>query len=378
MVLEIRRIDTSHGRRTFLTFPWRVFRGDPLWVPPILEEWDRRMDPEQGPWFQHGTAELFIAWKEGEPVGTICCAKEEARNEQLGRRDCIFGFNHYVRDYEVAAALWDHAATWARRHGLDNLHGPFNLDYEDGYGILVEGYDRPPTLFCGHTPPYYHEFVERYGFGPGREQNIAFEASLNVATDPQGPATKLHRVANKVRERGRVSVRSADLDDWDGEVDCVVHLLNETLKVLPDHVAWDRDRLESLARGIEDIIDPELVLFGMIDGREVGFLLGLPNLNEVLMYANGLRYPWDKLRAWWAMRRRPECLCMKSILVLPSYWGRGVAALMLHEICQRALVKGYRWLDMSITGADNPMTPRLAGRLGARIYKRWQVYSKTV
>ena len=185
-------------------------------------------------------------------------------------------------------------------------------------------------------------------------------------------------MANKVRERGRVSVRSADLDDWDGEVDCVVHLLNETLKVLPDHVAWDRDRLESLARGIEDIIDPELVLFGMIDGREVGFLLGLPNLNEVLMYANGLRYPWDKLRAWWAMRRRPECLCMKSILVLPSYWGRGVAALMLHEICQRALVKGYRWLDMSITGADNPMTPRLAGRLGARIYKRWQVYSKTV
>lgn len=378
MPLAVRPVNTPRERRLFLTFAWRVFRGDPLWVPPILSEWDKRLDPEHGPWFQHATAELFIAWEGNQPVGTICCAKDDARNQQLGGRDCIFGFNHYVREYEVAAALWDHAATWARRHGLDNLYGPFNLDYEDGYGILLEGYDRPPTLFCGHTPPYYREFVDRYGFVPGREQNIAFEASLEAATDPEGPAAKLHRVANKVRERGRVSVRGADADDWDGEVSRVVHLLNQTLRVLPDHVAWDRDRLESLARGIEEIIDPELVLFGTIDGREVGFLLGLPNFNEVLIHANGLRYPWDKLRAWCAMRRRPECLCIKSILVLPWYWGRGVAALMLHEMCQRALAKGYRWLDMSITGADNPMTPRLAQRLGARIYKRWQVYSKAV
>ena len=88
--------------------------------------------------------------------------------------------------------------------------------------------------------------------------------------------------------------------------------------------------------------------------------------------------PGTELRAWWALRTPPACLCVKSILVLPEYWGRGVDALMCYEMGQRAAAKGYRWVDLSITSADNPMTPRLAERLGGRIYKRWQVYMKPV
>jgi len=102
--------------------------------------------------------------------------------------------------------------------------------------------------------------------------------------------------------------------------------------------------------------------------------MGLPNLNEALIHANGLRYPWNKVRAWLELRRQPQCVCMKSIAVLPKYWGRGVDALMLDKCGRRAKHKRYRWVDMSITGAENPMTPRLATRLGTRIYKRWQIY----
>lgn len=113
-------------------------------------------------------------------------------------------------------------------------------------------------------------------------------------------------------------------------------------------------------------------------GIAVGFLLGLPNLNEALIHANGLRYPWDALRAWWALRKRPQCqcLCLKSIAVLPDYWSRGVDALMLYEMGVRAVAKGYTLGDLSITGVDNPMTVRMGSRLGARIYKRWQAYIK--
>ena len=349
-----------------------------MWVPPVLSELEARIDPRRGAWFGRGYAEFFMAWRDGQPVGTICCASDETRNAHLQQGQAIFGFNHYIPDYVVAAALWDHAAAWARAHSLDVLCGPFNLDYEDGYGILVEGYDRPPTLLCGHTPPYYREFIERYGFVPGREQNIALEASLGEFSDPDGKMAKLHRVAAIARKRGQISVRCGRLEDWDDEVDRVIYLLNEALAVLPGHVPWSREGFEGLARGMRDLIDPNLVLFGEIDRRAVGFLVGLPNLNQVLIHTNGLRYPWNKLRAWWELHGRPECLCIKSILVLPEYWGRGVDALMLYEMATRGLAKGYHWVDMSITGADNPMTPRLAGRLGARVYKRWQVYIKDV
>lgn len=378
MAIEIRPITTQRERRRFLTFQWQVHAGDRMWVPPVLDIHMARLNPGTGEWFGHGEAECFAAWRDGRMVGTICCAQDRARNAYHGRREAVFGYNHYLPDYAVARALWDHAAAWAAARGLDALYGPFDLDYEDAYGILLEGYDRPPTIYCGHSPPYYREFVARYGFEPAREQNIALEAPLETFADPDGPVAKLHRVARIVERRGRVSLRSADLDDWDGEVQRVVDLMNAALAVLPDHQLWSTDALESLATGIRDLIDPDLVLFGLCDGEVVGFLLGLANLNEALIRANGLRYPWDGARAWWALRRPAKCLAIKSILVLPDYWGRGVDALLLREMGMRALAKGYTWLDNSITGAENPMTPRLATRLGARVYKRWQVYRKRI
>ena len=376
MLLEIRPVSTRREHRLFLTFPWRVFRGDRMWVPPVLSEMEKRLDPQRGAWFTHGIAECFVAWGGKTPVGTICCAEDKTLNPKISHHDAVFGFNHYIPDYAVAAALWDHAAAWARTHGLDALFGPFDLDYEDSYGILIEGYDRPPTLLCGHTPPYYREFVERYGFEPAREQNVALEVPASEFSSPEGSMAKLHRVAEIVRKRGRVSVRSGNLDDWDNEIGRVLEVLNESLKVLPDFMPWERASLEALAKEMRPFIDPDLMLFGEVDGKCVGFLLAMPNLNEALIHANGLRYPWDALRAWWALRKRPQCLCLKSIAVLPDYWSRGVDALMLYEMGARAVAKGYTWGDLSITGADNPMTVRLGSRLGARIYKRWQAYIK--
>jgi len=374
MSIEIRSVETRRERRAFLTFPYRVFRGDSMWVPPMLSDLEARIDPERGAWFTHGIAEFFLAQRDGRLVGTICCAHDQARDAYRNTLDAIFGFNHYVPDYAVAKALWDHGVGWARAHGLNALRGPFDLNYEDGYGILIEGYDRPPALLCGHTPPYYREFVARYGFEPGREQNIALEVSFDDFRDPKGPMAKLHRVAEIVRKRGRVTVRSANLDDWDNEIDLVVSLLNRSLRVLPDHSPWRTETLEAMASDLRQFIDPDLVLFGQVDGQVVGLLLALPNLNEVLIRANGLRYPWDKVRAWWALRRQPRCLCIKSLVVAPEHWGRGVDALMYYEMGRRAVAKGYRWADLSITGAENPMTPRLGGNLGARVYKRWQIY----
>ena len=166
--LDIRKVGTRGERRVFLTFPWRIYRGDPLWVPPLLPDRAAATDPQRGAFFKHGDAEFFIAWRGREPVGTICCAEDRAANATRTWRDSLIGFFECMDDDAVAAALFDHAAGWARARGLDTLYGPFNLDYEDAYGVLLEGRDRPPALLCGHTPPYYPRFFDAYGFEPAR------------------------------------------------------------------------------------------------------------------------------------------------------------------------------------------------------------------
>jgi GNAT superfamily N-acetyltransferase len=125
-------------------------------------------------------------------------------------------------------------------------------------------------------------------------------------------------------------------------------------------------------------VDPDLVLFAEYDGQTVGWFPGIPNLNEILIYANGLRYPWDYLRLMWHSRKTPHCISVKSVAVPPEYWDTGVAVLLFDEMAKRAAAKGYTWADMSITGEDNPDTYALAHHIGAKIYKRYRFYRKKV
>jgi GNAT superfamily N-acetyltransferase len=369
--IEIRPVLGRRQRRRFLTFPWRVYAGDPLWVPPLLPERRRFLDPRRGPFFRHGEAELFMAWQGGRPVGTICTAEDTGSNRENDLRECIFGFFECVPDYEVARSLLDHAAQWGTRRGLDRLAGPFNLDYEDGYGVLVEGRDRPPALLCGHSPPYYQEFLERYGLRPFRGDNLAYA----IALDEDSPQMrKLARLAERLRRRQWVHIRTPDLARWQEEVDVVQGLLNRALAHLADYRPWPRVSVEALLGAFRRVADPELVLFAEVQGQTVGWFPGVPNLNELFIHLDGLRYPWDYLRLVARTRSRPECVSIKSVLVMPEYWRSGVAVLLFDEMARRARARGYRWADLSLTSEDNPYTPALAARMGAQLYKRYRVY----
>lgn len=369
---EVRPVQTAREQRIFLHFPWRIYRADPLWVPPLLPERRTRIDPAHGTFFQRGTAELFIAWNGKEPVGTICAAEDRAVNAQRGLHDCMFGFFECVDDYKVACALFSTATSWARDHCLETLYGPFNLDYEDSYGILVEGRDRPPALLCGHTPPYYQGFVERYGFHPARGDNLAFAIGLDRDT-PEW--RRVARLAERLRRR-EITIRGARLDHWEEEVDNVLDLLNRATAHLPDFIPWQRAALEDMLASFRSIADPELILFAEVGGNPVGWFPALPNLNEAFQHVDGLRYPWDYAKLAWYLRRRPKCLTIKSVLVLPEYWNLGVGVLLMDEMSRRLQGKGYEWADLSLTSDDNPATPGLAERMGACIYKRYRVYRK--
>lgn len=370
-IIEIHKAISRKELRKFLTFPWTIYKTDPLWVPPILADRYKTVDPKRGVFFQRGIAEFFTASKNGEIVGTICTAIDYKANQSVNKNECVFGFFECVNDQQVANVLFDHAVKWAKEHKLTSLYGPFNLDYEDGYGILVEGRDRPPVLLCEHTMNYYQGFVENYGFKPGRGDNLAYARDLRSDVDA---LEKMHTFADRVRKRKKFNVRYADFSRWEEEIDHVFGLINPSLQYLDGHVPWRREALHELMAPFVQIADPGLILFAELDGKPIGFFPALPNFNEALIHANGLRYPWDYLTAWLYTRKHPKSAAIKSVLVLPEYWGSGVAILLFSEMVKVLLAKGYDWVDLSLTSADNPSTPVLAERIGAKIYKRYRVY----
>jgi GNAT superfamily N-acetyltransferase len=162
------------------------------------------------------------------------------------------------------------------------------------------------------------------------------------------------------------------------EVGVVQELMNRSMAHLPDFRPWEREAVAGLLEPFKSIADPDLILFAQIGGKTVGWFSGVANMNEVLIHLDGLRRPWDMLRALRWMRYKPRCLAVKSVLILPEYWGSGAALLLIDEMAKRARAKGYRWVDLSLTSDDNPYTPALAVRMGGRIYKRYRVYGRNV
>lgn len=370
-MIEIRHVTDRQEKRRFLTFPWKIYRGDPLWVPPLLAEREKATDPAQGRWFKGGYADFFSAYKDSELVGTVCCSHENAADP----RECSLGFFECIDDLDVAAALFDQAQDWARQHGLTLLCATYNLDREDARGILVEGRDRPPVILCGHNPPYYVDLFERYGFVKRHDDNLAYA----IALDERNPRIqRLYALAERIRRRKAFTIRSARMADLDAEIDRVLVLQNRALAHIMGAVPYDRASIEGMILQLKDLADPELVLFAEADGQAVGWFPGVPNFNEILIHLNGLRYPWDYLRALRYRNLKPKCLAIKSVAVLPEYWDTGLAVLLFAEMAKRAIAKGYAWADSSLTGEDNPDTWDILHHMGATVYKRYRFFKKEV
>jgi hypothetical protein len=195
-MIEVKPIITKHERNIFLTFPWRIYKDDPLWVPPLLPERAKVIDPQRGAFFKNGYADLFIAWKDGEPVGTIVCSEDTNATKFKGYGECMIGFFECIEDYAVAEALLKTAEEWARARNLKSIYGPYNLDVEDSRGLLIEGRDRPPALLCAHTQPYYVEFFERFGLKKWGEDGLAYSIDIDL-NSPR--IQRLMRLAERFR-----------------------------------------------------------------------------------------------------------------------------------------------------------------------------------
>ncbi|RME35497.1 MAG: hypothetical protein D6793_07200 [Thermoflexia bacterium] len=361
--------------KEFVRFPWRVYRNDPNWVPPLISDQMKALDPQRGAFFRHGEAQAFLAREGREVVGTVVAFIDHRANEYLGKAVGGFGFFEVVEDFSVAAALLDAACQWLREHGVSVLRGPMNFSQSDHGGVLIAGADCPPVMLQSHTPPYYATFLEQYGM----EKHADFYAYRifrhQIGENLEYVPPEILHVAEAAQRVSRVSLRQINLREWDREVRIIWHLFNETLKHFPDYVPMAEEEFTAMANSLRAVIDPEMALVAEIDGEPVGFGVAIPDINRVLIHLNGRLFPlnWLRLRS---LMRRIDVASFKLMGVLDRYRMRGIDALLYLGVIRGFVKRGYAWLDGSVTGEYNLMTNLVAQRWGAERYKQFRVYQK--
>ncbi len=375
--LSIQEVTTPQELRAFVKFPWRVYRGDPNWVPPLISERLSYLNPQKNPFYQHAEVALFLARRGRQTVGTIAAFVNHRAVEHLGEKVGGFGFFEVIEDYAVAERLLDTARQWVKDRGMSILRGPTNFTNNDCPGVLIEGADCPPVMLEAHTPPYYKVFLERYGMKKYEDLYAWRAFRSQIGTELKNIPPELLRVAEVARQRSGVTIRKADLKHWEEEVATACRIFNVTLTHLPEHVPLTEAEFRHIADQIRPFLDPDLALFAEVDGQPVGFCISLPDINRVLIHLNGRLFPLGWLKLWWYMRRI-DVVSFKLMGILEEYRRRGIDALLYLESIKAVFAKGYKWLDGSLTSEYNPIVNYLAQRLGAERYKHYRIYEMTI
>ncbi|MGD2253337.1 MAG: hypothetical protein PVF70_10535 [Anaerolineales bacterium] len=373
--IEVKPVASKRDLRTFVRFPWKVYRDDPNWVPPLISDQIARLTREESPGNPITSLELHIAYRGREPVGTIATFIDVLSNEHLNEQMGGFGFFEVIDDQEVAQHLLDAACETLQKKGMKGIRGPTNFGPNDEPGILVDGYDCPPALLEAHSPRYYDDLLESCGMTKYRD-NYAWRVHLselgpNLDVIPE----QMLRVFDTIKQKGGVSIRKADLNVWDREVKIAHRLFNVTLEELPGHVPLNTEEFRRFADQMKPLLDTDMVLFAEVDGEPVGFLVAIPDFNRVLMHLNGRLFPFGWLKLLWHIRKI-DVISFKLFGVLKEYRRRGIEVLLYLEAVRSAAAKGYEWLDGSLTSEFNPNILNLTERLGVERYKQFRLYEK--
>jgi GNAT superfamily N-acetyltransferase len=371
--VEIVPIQDERGRKRFVRFPWQVYHDDPLWVPPLIRSQMRSLDPQRGSFFRYGDAALFMARRGGRDVGRVAGWIHHRANEFLNESAAGFGYFETLDDYDVAQVLLDSACNWAREQGMETIRGPFHFTMDDSPGVLIEGFDRSPVLLCGHTPAYYADLIEQYGMVKYRDAYAYWTDLTAFNGDVNNLPPKILRVAELVRRRMGVELRVARGEEWDAEVTRVMHLVNEAMGTMRNHVPMDEREFKRFVEDLKRVIDFDLVFFAEVDGEPVGFSAAIPDINRALKAVDGRLFPLGWLRLWRGMRCI-DVASLKLLAVLEEYRGRGLDSLFYLETARALLRKGYSWVDMSLTAENNVAINQLIHNLGWQLYKVYRTY----
>jgi hypothetical protein len=365
--------------KDFVKFHWKLYRGDPCWTPPLNGDllgnrWLglKGLLTSRHPYHRHADATHFLVWHGKQPVGRISAAINRRYNEHHNTSIGFFGFFEVIDNYQVAELLLDCARKWIEERGMTVLRGPgeYSNSTHERQGILIDGFQYPPTVELTHNPPYYSQFLERYGFQKAKDY-FAYIIHRNTHN-----LCVMGRLAHRVSGRLNIETRALIKKDLKAEVRLILNIYNEAWSRNWGFLPISPEEGDALADSLRFIIDPGLVRFAFVDREPVAVIGIIPDPN----YALRPRWRWFggsdfmRLARLLIMRRRIPRTRVMFFGVKLGFRKLGIPALLAHEIADYLLQRHYVEFDGSLILEDNESIIKIIDVFGGKCYKRWRIY----
>jgi len=369
--MQIKFVETKNDLKEFILLPWQIYKSDPYWVPPLISEVYSILDPQKNPFWEHAQQKLFLAKENGKVVGRIAGIIDQnhidLHKEQVG----FFGFFEVFKDHKIAELLLSQVQEWLKEKGMTAMRGPLNPSMNDECGFLLEGFDSSPTIMMPYNPPYYLEFMEKFGLKKAKD---LFALIKHVS---EGMPERLIKLAEWSKEREGITIRKLDMKNLKREAQIMKELYNSAWEKNWGFVPMTDEEIDLMLEKLKPLVVPELVLIAEAKGIPIGLSITLPDFNQVLKKLNGRMGPIEIIKFLYYKNKISGC---RSLVggILKEYRNTGIITALSYETEKAARKLGYEWCEMSWNLEDNDLINRFELAMGAKIYKKYRIYETKI
>ncbi|HZT89354.1 MAG TPA: dATP pyrophosphohydrolase [Stellaceae bacterium] len=365
-------------RARFVDLPYRLYRNEPNWVPLLRRDIRALIDPAKNPFFEHGEACFWLAWRGGVPVGRISAQINRLHLDTHRDETGNFGFLEAIDDVAVFAALLGAAETWLRERGMRRIVGPYSLSMNDDIGVLVAGFDTAPMVGMPHTPPYYAERLSALGYAKAKDVHAL---RLHRADFAHQRLEQIERATAQLRAQGRLQLRFLDPKRFSEEIKLAIDIYNDAWTENWGFLPVTEAEVQHLAKQLAPVLPADGVIFAIADGEPAGMLVALPDINEFLTDLNGRLLPLGWAKLLYRLRfRKPKGARIILLGVRRRYRGSALSSalvgLMLGEICKVGRAAAVETVELSWVLEDNKPSLEGCQALGARLAKTYRIFGK--
>ncbi len=372
-MLNVEKVDTTVRRQVerVVNLPHRLYRRHPYWAPALRMDARRYLNRQKFFFYEHSTADFFLAVRDGQDVGCIAVLEHRPFNQYHGVRQAQFYLFDCADDPEAANQLFACACDWAKARGLTKLVGPKGFSVLDGFGILVEGFDQPAVVgFTPYNYPYYSRLLENFGFCKVVDF-ISGSVSAQTILPPQ-----LQRVASYSQKKSALTVQSLQtMPELLAIAPQILQTYNQSFANNWEFYPLSEREIRFVIDELRPIAIPRLATVVKRQEQLVGFALGLPDLSPAVRRWGGRLHPLS-LFDLWRTKRRPQSLILTVMGMIDPEHAQGGAALLMAELERQARSLGITRAEFVNVADTAVQMRRILQALGMQAHKRHRVYEK--
>jgi hypothetical protein len=370
--IEIITVEGGSELRDFINLPWKIYVPYPRWVPPLKKEVRRMLDPLKHPFWEFSQRILFLARRGQKTVGRIAGIIDDHYNRFHNEKMGIWGFFECADDLEAAAALFSSVEVWGHSKGMAFMRGPLNPSTNHEAGLLIEGFNYSPSLMMTYNPPYYSNLIESCGYFKEKDL-LAFLIDSNYKL-PEW----MDRLAGKIAQKKGVRIIHFHPKKADAEFVLIRQIYNDAWSDNWGFVPLSENEMAVIGKDIMEFADPEMAFFIYYGDEPAAFCLVFPDINPLLKRLNG-RIGLLGVLKYFFYKKEITGLRLFMFGIKAKYRQLGLPMLAFHHIYEVVRKKEkYRYMEMGWTLEDNEAINGLIAEAGAKQYKTYRIFRKSL